>query len=152
MGAGSRRRAGSRRAGVRVRCAAVRPVWVERGQSLAELAIILPLILVLVVGVVEVSAAFNAYISVISAARDGARLGSKGSADDGAIQALVVKDLGTLRQSTPLSNVTVTHLTVDSRPAIEVQACYDHKTLLHVPIIMPDTFHMCSSTTMPSLQ
>lgn len=123
----------------------------ERGQSLAELAVLLPLMLVLVVGVVEVSAGFSAYIAVVSAARDGARLGSKAGSDSG-IQALVVKDLGNLRQPTPLSNVTVTHVTLDSRPAIEVQACYDHKTLLHVPIIMPNTFRMCSTTTMPALQ
>jgi len=33
----------------------------------------------------------------------------------------------------------------------QVQACYDHHTLLKVPLLIPSTFHMCSSTTMPKL-
>ncbi len=86
--------------------------WANWAQGTAELAIMLPLFLVLIVGIVEVAAGFNAYTSVVSAARDGARLGSKGAASDSAIQALVVKDLGRLKNTTPTSNVTVTHGTV----------------------------------------
>ena len=62
----------------------------EAGQALAELAIMLPLMLILVIGVIEVNSAMNAYITVVNSARDGARLGSKGSATTGEIQALVV--------------------------------------------------------------
>ncbi len=123
----------------------------ERGQSLVELGLMLPLILVLVIGVIEVSAAFNSYIAVVSAGRDGARLGSKGAASDSEIQALVVKDLGNLRGTTPASNVTITRPTVNSLPAIEVQACYDHRTLLQVPLILPKIYRLCSQTTMPLL-
>ncbi len=128
----------------------------ELGQGTAELAIMLPLFLVLIVGIVEVAAGFNAYTSVVSAARDGARLGSKGAASDSAIRALVVKDLGRLKNTTPTSNVTVTHGTVtDSNGvvtnAVTVKACYDHTTFIHVPLIMPNSITMCSQTTMPKL-
>lgn len=128
----------------------------ELGQGTAELAIMLPLFLVLIVGIVEVAAGFNAYTSVVSAARDGARLGSKGAASDSAIQALVVKDLGRLKNTTPTSNVTVTHGTVtDSNGVVTnevtVKACYDHTTFIHVPLIMPNSITMCSQTTMPKL-
>lgn len=132
-------------------CARVTAERREHGQGTAELAMMLPLILVLIVGVIEMSAAFNTYVSVVSAARDGARLGSKGAATTPQIQALVVKDLGRLRNPTPSSNVTVTYPVVSGVNAVKVRACYDHTTLLQVPLILPNSYHVCSETTMPKL-
>jgi Flp pilus assembly protein TadG len=123
----------------------------ERGQSAVELGILLPIFLLLIVGVVEVNSALNSYITVVTASRDGARLGSKGAATSAAIQALVQKDLGRLPNTTPASNITITFPTVASMTSVKVQACYDHTTLMSVPILMPDSFHMCASTTMPKL-
>lgn len=123
----------------------------ERGQGLVEFSMMLPLLLILVVGVIEVAAGYNAYTTVVSASRDGARLGSKGSANDSAVQALVVKDLGRLPNPTSPSNVTVTHPTVSGTRSIQVKTCYPHKTLLRVPLIMPNEINLCSTTTMPSL-
>jgi len=116
----------------------------------------LPLFLVVIVGVIEVAAGFNAYTTVVSAARDGARLGSKGGANDAAIQALVVKDLGRLKNTTPTGNVTVSHSTVTDTngvvtTSVTVKACYGHTTFIHVPLIMPNSITMCSQTTMPKL-
>lgn len=123
----------------------------EAGQALAELAIMLPLMLVLVIGVIEVNSAMNAYITVVNSARDGARLGSKGSATTPEIQALVVKDLERLPETTPSSNVTVSFPTISGQVSVKVESCYDHQTLLQVPLILPGTFRMCSQTTMPKL-
>jgi Flp pilus assembly protein TadG len=121
----------------------------ERAQS--EVALMLPLILILVIGVIEVSNALNAYISVVNAARDGARIGSKGGATDPQIQALVQRDLQRLPQTVPTSNITITYPVVSGVNAVKVKACYDHKLLLKVPIVMPSSFTMCSDTTMPKL-
>jgi Flp pilus assembly protein TadG len=123
----------------------------EAGQALAELAIMLPLMLILVIGVIEVNSAMNAYITVVNSARDGARLGSKGSATTGEIQALVVKDLDRLPETASTSDVTVTYPTVSSVTSVKVQSCYNHRTLLQVPLLLPGTFRMCSQTTMPKL-
>lgn len=123
----------------------------ELGQSMVELGIMLPLLLILVIGVIEVNNALNAYITVVNSARDGARLGSKGAASDSEIQALVVKDLERLPQATSPSNVTVTHTTVSDVAAVRVRSCYDHETILQVPLLMPSTFQICSTTTMPEL-
>jgi Flp pilus assembly protein TadG len=125
--------------------------WGELGQSAAELGIMLPLLLILIIGVIEVNNALNAYISVINSSRDGARLGSKGAATTAEIQALVIKDLERLPETTPASNITVTYPTVDGVNAVKVQSCYDHQTILQVPLLMPSTFQMCASTTMPKL-
>lgn len=46
----------------------------ERGQSLVELAIVLPVLLALVVGIFEFGRAWNVYQVITNAAREGARL------------------------------------------------------------------------------
>jgi Flp pilus assembly protein TadG len=123
----------------------------QRGQGTAELAVLLPVVLILIVGVIEVTAALNAYITVINSSRDGARLGSKGAASDPEIQALVVRDLGRLPNPASPSDVTVTYPMVSGVNSIRVRACYDHSTFLRVPVLLPDDFRMCSQTTMPKL-
>jgi Flp pilus assembly protein TadG len=60
----------------------------ERGQSIAEVAIALPVLLMLVVGIVELGHALTAYNQTINASREGARFGSMGGSDT-AIQTIV---------------------------------------------------------------
>ena len=123
----------------------------ERGQSTLELGMILPLFLLLIIGVVEINNALDAYITVVSASRDGARLGSKGAATTASIQALVQKDLGRLHNTTPASNITITYPTVSSMNAVKVVACYDYSSLLLSNLVLPSSYHMCATTTMPKL-
>jgi Flp pilus assembly protein TadG len=115
------------------------------------MAILLPLMLVIAIGVIEVNNAMNAYITVVSSGRDGARLGSKGAATPAQITALVQKDLERLPNTTPSGNITVTYPTVSGVDSVKVRTCYDHTTLLQVPLVMPNAFQICSETTMPKL-
>lgn len=55
----------------------------EDGQSLVEVAFMLPVLLLLVVGIVELGHALNAYNQTINAAREGARFGSMGGSNTG---------------------------------------------------------------------
>jgi hypothetical protein len=55
----------------------------EDGQSLVEVAFMLPVLLLLAVGIVELGHALNAYNQTINAAREGARFGSMGGSDAG---------------------------------------------------------------------
>jgi Flp pilus assembly protein TadG len=126
-----------------------RPRRAESGQSLVEMAILLPVLLVLVVGVVEVASGINTYITVVNSARDGARLASKGAADDTAIKNLVVAETDRLRDAVDANgDVTVNRTTVDGVDAVKVTVCNDHTLLLGVPLLMPDNFRMCSTTAM----
>jgi hypothetical protein len=50
----------------------------ERGQSLVEVAIFLPIVLIILVGIVEVSHALTTYLVIANAAREGARFGVAG--------------------------------------------------------------------------
>ncbi|MDP2871772.1 MAG: pilus assembly protein [Bacillota bacterium] len=54
----------------------------RRGQAVVELALIIPVLLLLVLGVVEFGRLFNAYMTVQHAAREGARLGILGATDN----------------------------------------------------------------------
>jgi Flp pilus assembly protein TadG len=47
----------------------------EKGQSLVEFAILLPLLLLLLMGILEFGLMLNAYLSINNSAREGARLG-----------------------------------------------------------------------------
>jgi hypothetical protein len=121
----------------------------ERGQALAESAIIIPIFLVLIVGVIEVTNAMNAYVTIVSSARDGARLGSKGLATDAEIKNLVVTETDRLRDPiNPATDITVTHPTIDGVEAVRVEVCHDYTLLLGIDLILPDTFRMCSTTSM----
>lgn len=53
----------------------------ERGQSLVEVALFLPILLIILVGIVEVSHALTAYLVIANAAREGARFGAAGGKD-----------------------------------------------------------------------
>jgi Flp pilus assembly protein TadG len=50
----------------------------ERGQAVAEFALIIPIFLLLVFAIVDFGMGFHAWITVTNAAREGARLGAVG--------------------------------------------------------------------------
>ena len=117
-----------------------------------ELALTLPVLLLLLIGVVEVGNALNAYLTVVDVARDGARLGSKGAASDDQIKNLVVTETGRLPNQVQLADITVTHNPMSGYPnrkSIRVTVCYDHSPILPVPLVIPNPLRMCSTTTMP---
>lgn len=49
----------------------------ERGANLVEMAIVTPLLLVLLAGIVDIGRTFNNYIIITNAAREGARLAAR---------------------------------------------------------------------------
>jgi len=53
----------------------------ERGQALVEFAIIAPLLLLLIFGIVDLSRLYHAWVTVEGAAREGARYGVTGRTD-----------------------------------------------------------------------
>ncbi len=48
----------------------------QRGQSMVELALVLPLLLLILLGIVDLGRVFNAYIAITNASREGALYGS----------------------------------------------------------------------------
>ncbi|MEA3345829.1 MAG: TadE family protein [Chloroflexota bacterium] len=62
----------------------------EKGQSVVELALLLPILMIILTGVVDLGRAFNAYITITNAAREGARYGSLNPTDTNGIKARVM--------------------------------------------------------------
>ena len=56
----------------------------ERGQSLAEFVLVLPIFLILVFAIIDFGLGFHAWLTVTNSAREGARLGSVRAAAGGA--------------------------------------------------------------------
>ncbi len=65
----------------------------ERGTSLVEFALILPLLMVLITGIIDFGRAYQTIVTLTNAAREGARVGATG-ATAGAIQTRVVSTAG----------------------------------------------------------
>ncbi|HBT20210.1 MAG TPA: pilus assembly protein TadE [Peptococcaceae bacterium] len=53
-----------------------------RGQALVELAMVIPILLMLLFGVIEFGRIFNAYLMVNQASREGARIAAVGGSDE----------------------------------------------------------------------
>jgi Flp pilus assembly protein TadG len=51
----------------------------QRGQSVVELAIVTPFLVFLLLGTVEIGNAYNSYLTLVNASREGARLGARGN-------------------------------------------------------------------------
>ena len=113
---------------------------------------ILPLMLVIIIGLVEVADSFNSYITLLDASRDGARLGSKNLATDDEIKNLIVVETERLRDPvSPIEDVTIAHEVFDGDNVIRVEVCHNRQLLLSVPLVIPETFRMCGTTTMRML-
>lgn len=77
----------------------------DRGQGLLELAVILPVLLILLMGAVEIGYALRDYLIVVNACREGCRFAARGRFSDQDIGARVVSAGGVVRLNDPPSDV-----------------------------------------------
>jgi hypothetical protein len=70
----------------------------ERGQGLLELAVILPVLLILLLGIVELGYALRDYLVVVNAAREGCRFAARGRYSDEDIIERTISAGGIVRQ------------------------------------------------------
>ena len=69
------------------------------GQSLVELTLIVPFMLLLVYGVVEVGSVISAYLTLTHTAREGANLTSRGTLPNTALDAIIASAAPTIRNN-----------------------------------------------------
>lgn len=126
-----------------------RRVFGERGQALVETALMMPILALLLLTLIELGDSFNAYMGVISASRDGARLGSKGDATDSEIRSLVITDMGRMRDPTGAGDITITRGTLSGNPTVEVRICHKHNLIFNYPLFpIGSPINMCAGTRM----
>lgn len=123
----------------------------ERGQALAEFALVIPVLLILLVGIVEIGYGLNSYLTVVDSARDGARLGAKGSASDTEIRNLILRETERLPDGVDAGDISIVRAASSSGTSIDVEVCYDHSLIMGVPVVVPDPLRICSSTKMPTV-
>jgi uncharacterized protein (UPF0333 family) len=102
--------------------------WIksERGQAMVESALVLPIVLLLLLGMVELGRVSNAYMAVMHAARHGARQGAVGATNDEIIS----------RVKSAASHLDVTELTVLIVPEIGRQSGQDIRITVTYPVTM----------------
>jgi Flp pilus assembly protein TadG len=125
----------------------------ELGQSVVELALVLPILLLLLSSVVEIGDAINSYLTVIDVSRDGARLASKGQATDAEIRSMAAVEMARLSDPfDPTGDMTITHDVVPGDSSIRVRVCSDHSLMVPgLSSLLGDPFRMCASTTMRTI-
>lgn len=64
----------------------------ERGQSLVELAFVLPLLAIILLGAIDFGRVFYSYITITNASREGARYGSANPTDTTGIKNRVIAE------------------------------------------------------------
>lgn len=78
----------------------------ENGQSLVEIALLMPVLLVLLLGAVDLGRAFYAYVAITNAAREGARYGASFPSQSSGIVSRVQKEVSNSGISISSGNIS----------------------------------------------
>jgi len=97
--------------------------WRERGQALLEFALVVPIFLVLVFGIVDFGMGLKAWITITNSAREGARIGAVGASCDDIKQRAVYTSADLLT----LSDVSVQNCQGDPGGSVVVSVAYDYE-------------------------
>lgn len=120
----------------------------RKGQSLVETALVLPIILLLLTGIVDFGLLFNSYLVVSNASREGARSAAIGSTD-AQIKATinnVASTLDTTRLTITISPDQAARVTGNS---VSVTVAYGYSMITPViAAIIPGPFQLKTSATM----
>ena len=104
----------------------------QKGQSLVEFAIILPILLLLLFGIAEFGIMLNSYLTIQNVAREGARLGIIGGSDV-EITSLITATSPNLTPADMSIAITPSELNRKSGDTLQVIVTYNYH--MTVPII-----------------
>ena len=104
----------------------------EKGQSLVEFAILLPVLLLLIMGILEFGLILNSYLTINNSAREGARLGIV-SGSNLEISKLITNISPNLDSKNLILNITPLDGSRKSGSTISVEVIYNYH--LTIPII-----------------
>lgn len=107
----------------------------ERGANLVEFAILLPLLLLLVLGIVELGWKFSQFNDVRHGAREGARFAAVSAGDNGAIGQHVCDSMDAISAGMTSINVTLDDGSGDAGGTGTIQVQADVTSLTGAPLI-----------------
>jgi Flp pilus assembly protein TadG len=124
---------------------------------MVEFALTAPILALLLFGAIEIGRAANVYLQVLTAARDGSRLGVRGGTDT-EIKTLINVETANLPAgaiptgvacpSAVSSCIGIVRGTTGGASSIATTACSRHNLIVGIPKILPGPWTLCSSTTM----
>jgi len=120
----------------------------KKGQALVEMAFVLPILILLIMGIVEFGRILNSYLIITNASREGARYASIQSTDS-EIQAVVSNLTVTLDQQD--LNVVITPTASNRVSGSSATIRIDYQINIITPIIsniVPNPFGITAQTTM----
>lgn len=104
----------------------------ENGQALVEFAVVLPVLLLLVMGILQFGMMLNSYLTIENASREGARAGIIGDSD-AEIQSLIVSTSPGLDPKNLTITITPDETSRKSGDSLTVTVSYNYN--LTVPIV-----------------
>jgi len=119
-----------------------------KGQTLVEMALVLPILLLIIMGIVEFGRIFNAYLIVTNASREGARVAVVGGTDSD-INNSITNTTVTLKPENMSVNITPIEESRTRGSQVTVNVHYQIEMIC--PIlngIIPNPFQINSSTVM----
>jgi Flp pilus assembly pilin Flp len=119
----------------------------ERGASLVELALVLFLLVLLIVGIADVGRAFNSYMVIVNASREGARYASRFPDDGDGIVGAVRAEAASSSVPPGEIGIVIDNSGGKSGEEISVTATYDFPTLFG-SILGTTTIPMNNTTRM----
>jgi len=102
----------------------------QRGAALVEMALVLGLLLLLVMGIVDLGRAYNSYITITNASREGARYASRFPTDGPGIVSATRLEVTNSSVPPASMQVTITGLGAQGGQPIRVATAYNYQTLL----------------------
>lgn len=110
-----------------------------RGQSLVEMALVLPILLAMLVGMFEFARAWNTRQVIVNAAREGARHAVLDGATDASVEGIVTDYLNAAGLDPAAWNITITGVDDTPEPRTgtysTVQVTYDHAWIAIGPVV-----------------
>jgi hypothetical protein len=104
----------------------------QRGQAMVEMALILPILLLLILGMIEFGRIYASDLMINNAAREGARAASLGAPDEDII--IIIKDRCTFLDPTQLV-IDVTPLPLERISGNPVNIDVEYPVAINTPII-----------------
>ena len=118
-----------------------------KGQALVEMALVLPILLMLLFGIIEFGRVFNAYLVTSQASREGARAAAVGSADADVVQS-ARKAAGIFDPAEVAVNIKP-KAPRETGQAVTVKVSYDLDLVApFINVILPDPMTITGSTVM----
>ena len=107
----------------------------RKGQALVEMALILPLLLLLLFGIIEFGRVMSAGIIVTHGARDGARYGAVGATDSEIVTRIQTKSAAVLYDAEDPTKLSIEIERTGPVKGGDIQVKVSYKVTLYMPLI-----------------